>query len=208
MQARYPDQIVILVEGLVGPIESSDAARWMKARVARIREDIDVPALLVYQKLRSSGTLAKPRFFSVFETPSASGLLAALRKPYEHEVLRPLGAAGYTLLDGLPRATEAQPDGGLMVGLTQCTDPTDDADFNAWYDRVHAADVVRSPWFWNTQRYRKIDGDLPDYAALYETTMGGSEALKQYMRWPERVSEMHPRIANLHVWSFDFMASL
>lgn len=210
MQARYPDQIVILVEGLVGPIESSDAERWMKARMERIREavEVEVPAALVYQKLRSSGTLAKPRFFSVFETPNATRLLAELRNPYDHHALRPLGAASYALLDGLPRAARPQPDGGLMVGLTNCTDPADAAEFNGWYDRVHAADVIRSPWFWNTQRYRKLDGDLPDYAALYETTMGGSEALKQYMGWPERVSEMHPRIANLHVWSFDFMASL
>ena len=208
MQARYPAQIVILVEGLVGPIEAPDAERWMRARAQRVREAIEVPVALVYQKLRSSGTLAKPRFLSVFETPNAAGLLTELRKPYDHDVLRPLGAASYTLLDGLPRASGAQPDGGLMVGLTNCTDPADDAGFNAWYDRVHAADVIRSPWFWNAQRYRKLDGDLPDYAALYETTMGGSEALKHYMSWPERVSEMHPRIANLHVWSFDFMASL
>ncbi len=208
MQARYPAEIVILVEGLVGPIEPFDAEGWMRARAERVREVVPVPVALVYQKLRSSGTLAKPRFFSVFETPNAAGLLAALRSPYDHEALRPLGAASYTLLDGLPRAAGAQPDGGLMVGLTNCTDTAADADFNAWYDRVHAADVIRSPWFWNTQRYRKLDGDLPDYAALYETTMGGSAALKQYMRWPERVSEMHPCIANLHVWSFDFMASL
>ena len=208
MQARYPAQIVILVEGLVGPIETSDAERWMKARAERLREAIEVPAVLVYEKLRSSGTLAKPRFFSVFETANSLGLLAELRNPYDHDVLRPLGVAGYRLLDGLPRGARAQSDGGLMVGLTNCTDPADDSNFNAWYDRVHAADVIRSPWFWNAQRYRKIAGDLPDYAALYETSMGGSEALKQYMRWPERVSEMHPRIANLHVWSFEFMASL
>jgi hypothetical protein len=123
-------------------------------------------------------------------------------------VLRPLGIGSFELLQGLPRAAVREPDGGLMVGLTNCTDPADEADFNAWYDRVHAADVVRSPWFWNSQRYKRIDGDLPDYAALYETTLQGSEALKRYMRWPERVSEMHPRIANLHVWSFDYVASL
>jgi hypothetical protein len=23
---------------------------------------------------------------------------------------------------------------------------------------------------------------------------------KSYMTWPERVSEMHPRITNVHVW--------
>lgn len=208
MQARYPEQIVILVEGLVGPIEPSDAERWMKARVDRVRESVELSAALVYQKPRSSGTLAKPRFFTVFETPDASRALGELSKPYDHETLRLLGAGSFRLLDGLPRVSKPEPDAGLMVGLTNCTDPADESDFNAWYDRVHAADVIRSPWFWNTQRYSKIDGDLPGYAALYETTLGGSEALKQYMRWPERVSEMHPRIANLHVWSFDFMASM
>ena len=208
MQGRYPSQIVILVEGLVAPLESTEAERFMRERLDRAREQVAIPAALVYQKLRSSGTLAKPRFFSVFETPDAASALAELSHPYEHLALRPLGIGRFSLLEGLPRATRPEPDGGLMVGLTNCTDPAREDDFNAWYDRVHAADVIRSPWFWNTQRYRRTAGDLPQYAALYETTVPGSEALKHYMSWPDRETEMHPCIANLHVWSFDFMGSL
>ncbi|MGB5810226.1 MAG: hypothetical protein WBG86_06830 [Polyangiales bacterium] len=49
---------------------------------------------------------------------------------------------------------------------------------------------------------------MPAYAALYETTLPGSEAFKAYMKWPDRVTEMHPQIANVHVWAFDFLGAL
>jgi hypothetical protein len=208
MQARYPKNIVLLIEGLVGPLDDDPALHWMRDRAESLREKADVPNVLVYRKKRSSGTLAKPRFLSVFETSDPATAYATLAAPYDHDALRPLAAGSFELLEGLPRVAAAEPDGGLMVGITNCTDPADEHDFNAWYDRVHAADVIKSPYFWNTQRYRKLEGDLPQYAALYETSLGGSEALKKYMTWPERVSEMHPRITNVHVWSFDFLSAL
>ena len=206
MQARYPNNIVLLIEGLVGPLDDDAALHWMRDRVESLRGRADVPSALVYRKARSSGTLAKPRFLSVFETPDPATTYATLAAPYDHDALRPLAAGSFELLEGLPRVAAAEPDGGLMVGITNCTDPADEDDFNDWYDSVHAADVIKSPYFWNTQRYRKLEGDLPRYAALYETSLGGSEALKKYMTWPERVSEMHPRITNVHVWSFDFLS--
>ncbi|MCZ6805802.1 MAG: hypothetical protein O7F08_02520, partial [Deltaproteobacteria bacterium] len=181
MQGRYPNHIVILVEGLVGPLDADQAGDWMRARAQTLRRETDVSAALVYQKLRSSGTMAKPRFLTVFETNDPQTVIEGLSAPYDHEALRPLGIGSFELLPGLPRADAAEPDGGLMVGLTNCTNPDDDADFNDWYNRMHAADVIKSPWFWNAQRYRKRDGDLPQYAALYETSLGGSEALKNYM---------------------------
>lgn len=205
MQGRYPNNIAILVEGLVGPIESEEASAWMRSRAAEVSRKTEISAFLVYQKQRSSGTMAKPRFLSVFEVTDPRRALELLSAPYDHAALRPLGIGSFELLPGLPRVEAAEPDGGLMVGLTNCTNPDQAADFNDWYNRVHAADVIKSPWFWNTQRYRKIEGDLPEYAALYETGLGGSEALKNYMSWPERESKMHPCIANVHVWSFDFM---
>lgn len=207
MQARYPKNIVLLAEGLVGPLDDDAALCWMRDRAESLREKAEVPNVLVYRKKRSSGTLAKPRFLSVFETTDPATTYATLAAPYDHDALRPLAAGSFELLDGLPRVATSEPDGGLMVGITNCTNPADEDDFNAWYDSVHAADVIRSPYFWNAQRYRKLEGDLAQYAALYETTLGGSEALKNYMTWPERVSEMHPRITNVHVWSFDFLSA-
>ena len=208
MQARYPSHLVLLVEGLVAPLDDDAALLWMRERAASLRSQADVPNALVYRKKRSSGTLAKPRFLSVFETTDPGAAYAVLSVPYDHDALRPLAIGSFELLDGLPRAEAAEPDGGLMVGITNCTNPADEDDFNDWYNQVHAADVIKSPYFWNTQRYRKLDGDLADYAALYETSLGGSEALKNYMTWPERISEMHPRITNVHVWSFDFLSAL
>jgi hypothetical protein len=69
MQARYPKNIVLLVEGLVAPLDDDAAIRWMRERAESLRSNADVPHALVYRKQRSSGTLAKPRFLSAFETP-------------------------------------------------------------------------------------------------------------------------------------------
>jgi hypothetical protein len=208
MQARYPKHIVVLVEDLVGPLRDDAALDWMQARAKALRAEVEVGDALAYIKERSSGTMSKPRFLSVFETGDPKAAYAHLAAPYDHDALRPLGIGSFELLPGLPRAARAKADGGLMVGLTNCTNLADEDDFNDWYNRVHAADVIKSPYFWNTQRYRKLEGDLPSYAALYETSLGGSEALKNYMTWPERVSDMHARITNVHVWSFDFFAAL
>lgn len=208
MQARYPREIVLLVEDLVAPLEDSEALQWMRERATAIRAKAELAHALVYKKQRSSGTMAKPRFLTVFEAEYARAAYDQLVAPYDHDALRPLAIGRFELLPGLPRAANAQADGGLMLGLTNCTNPNDELSFNEWYDRVHAADVTKSPYFWNAQRYRRLDGDLPQYAALYETSLGGSEGLKKYMTWPERISEMHPRISNVHVLCFDFLAAL
>lgn len=208
MQARYPKHSVLLLEGLVGPLENAEARTWMERRAKALRAETDVPHALVYMKERSSGTMARPRFLTVFETPDPEAAYGYLAAPYDHDSLRPLAIGSFELLPGLPRLERAEPDAGLMVGLTNCTDPADDEGFNDWYNRVHAADVLKSPFFWNAQRYRKLQGDLPQYAALYETSQSASEAFKSYMRWPERNSEMHPRISNVHVLTFDFFAAL
>jgi hypothetical protein len=207
MQARYPQHIVILVEDLVAAADTDAIVSWMAERAMGLRLAAEVPHALVYASQKSSGTLGRPRFMTVFETADPGVTYETLAKPYAHEALRPLGLGAYEYLPGLPQASRAEPSGGLMVGMTNCTDPSQEESFNAWYDAVHAADVVRSPWFWNTQRYRKVFGDLPQYAALYETSLQGSEAMAQYLRWPERVSDMHPCIANVHVWSFDQTAA-
>jgi hypothetical protein len=40
MQARYPENIDLLVEGLVGPLDDDDALRWMRERVSEMHPRI------------------------------------------------------------------------------------------------------------------------------------------------------------------------
>ena len=84
-----PNHIVLLVEGLVGPVDSDAAIAWMKRRITDMRVDASISNALVYHKERSSGTMAKPRFLSVFETGDPKAALALLSLPYDHESLRP-----------------------------------------------------------------------------------------------------------------------
>ena len=82
MQARYPKHVVVLVEGLVLPIDTDEAVVWMRERVQKCASAALISKALVYQKERSSGTMAKPRFLSVFETENVDGAFGALGLPY------------------------------------------------------------------------------------------------------------------------------
>ncbi|MDB6100827.1 MAG: hypothetical protein JWO52_826 [Gammaproteobacteria bacterium] len=57
--------------------------------------------------------------------------------------------------------------------------PGREEEFNAWYDQVHLADVLRIPGFVAAQRFKlaQAEGSLPGrYLALYEIETGDPEA--------------------------------
>jgi len=58
MQARYPKNIVLLVEGLVAPLDDDAAIRWMRERAESLRSNADVPHACqakVPQRIRDPG---------------------------------------------------------------------------------------------------------------------------------------------------------
>ena len=58
----------------------------------------------------------------------------------------------------------------LLIGLSNCTDPSREEDFNRWYDTVHVPDVLKTPGALRATRFKN---DEPQeghwkYLAIYE----------------------------------------
>ncbi|MEZ4287839.1 MAG: hypothetical protein R3A47_06775 [Polyangiales bacterium] len=206
MRARYPNAIVLLVEDVVEKTSTDEALEWMATRAAQLKSEGLADRINSYENDRGDGTRGRPRFLSVFEAQQPTPLLTSLNRPHDHRSIRRLGSGAYETLSGLPKAEIAGPAAGILVGLTECLDPKRTAEFNEWYDGIHAADVFRSPWYWSAQRFQKQQGDLPSYAALYESIETEPEAFKQFMKWPDKDPSMHALVANIHIWTFNQIA--
>src|SRR5215475_4706407 len=61
---------------------------------------------------------------------------------------------------------------GLLLAITNCTDPSKEAEFNAWYNHMHVPDVTAPGIFRHALRFVNSDPSSPagQYIATYETT--------------------------------------
>jgi hypothetical protein len=83
---------------------------------------------------------------------------------------------------------------GMLITLTE-TDPSDEADFNEWYNREHLDERVWMPGFHRARRYVDPDGSAPvKYIATYETDVAEDlsrpaymELLKDQTDWSKKV---------------------
>jgi len=60
---------------------------------------------------------------------------------------------------------------GLLLALTNCTDPSKEEEFNAWYNHMHIPDVTAPGIFRHALRFVNTDRNSPagQYVATYET---------------------------------------
>lgn len=68
--------------------------------------------------------------------------------------------------------TDAKATRGLLVGATDCGDLDRLAEFHAFYDGVHAREVIDTGLYWRCRRVERIgedDGATPRFFALYDT---------------------------------------
>ena len=61
---------------------------------------------------------------------------------------------------------------GLLLVITNCTDPSKEDEFNYWYNHMHVPDVTAPRIFRHAIRFVNTDPDSPagKYIATYETT--------------------------------------
>ena len=60
---------------------------------------------------------------------------------------------------------------GLLLALTNCTDPSKEEEFNAWYNHMHVPDVTAPGIFRHALRFVNTDRNSPagQYVATYKT---------------------------------------
>jgi len=71
---------------------------------------------------------------------------------------------------------------GVLVVMTDCTEPGREAEFNEWYDKVHVPDVLEVPGIIGVTRYRLAEGvpggdDPSRFLALYELDATASRSV-------------------------------
>ena len=74
-------------------------------------------------------------------------------------------------------------------------DPTEEAEFNRWFDKEHMEERVSTPGFFDARRYESLTG-TPQYLNLYET-----KSIKVFDS-----SVYRERLANQTKWSLKMMA--
>ncbi|MCA9627501.1 MAG: hypothetical protein KC766_07540 [Myxococcales bacterium] len=109
---------------------------------------------------------------------------------------------------------------GLMVGLTDCVDPSALEAFQTWYDQVHAAEALAPGIFSTGHRYRRLGPGVPrrlpaepatphalaapEFLALYESERPGTEAVAELVKPENRPpSALHPSCRIRGFWAFD-----
>jgi hypothetical protein len=91
------------------------------------------------------------------------------------------GRPGHALFPGGPlgRLQEAgeefvaasRPTRGILLVLSNCTDPAREAAFHRWYEDIHVADILETGAFHTAYRYESLapQATQAQYLALYET---------------------------------------
>jgi antibiotic biosynthesis monooxygenase (ABM) superfamily enzyme len=74
-----------------------------------------------------------------------------------------------------------QKKGTALLMVFVDIDPEHDADFNAWYNEEHVADLLKLPGFLNAARYEASKGG-PRYLACYELESAEAKIGERLMR--------------------------
>ncbi|MFO0692747.1 MAG: hypothetical protein U0230_04275 [Polyangiales bacterium] len=207
MEGREPAAIAIVLEDLIVASREAEVVAWMRARAGAAVSPGHASAVVAFVAPWAKGGLSHPRFLTVFEAVDTMAAAAALARLDDHDALGRLGSGVFAPLSGLPRALPGRTTRGLLVGLTDCPDPARLPEFHRWYDEHHAADVLRSGKYFAGRRYHRVAGDLPEFAALYETEGSEPDTFRSYLEWPERDRTMTDACAVRHVFTYERLFS-
>ena len=67
-------------------------------------------------------------------------------------------------------STSVRPTRGILLVLSNCTDPSREEEFNRWYEDVHFPDILNVGQFHTAYRYENVNPvSSAKYLAIYET---------------------------------------
>ena len=108
------------------------------------------------------------------------------------EVIHP-GTSMYRRIGPEFRTTAGRPVRGLLFVITECSNPSQEDDFNQWYNEVHIPDILATGLYHTVYRYEKVryKQGRGRYLAMYETEQDPSEAFREILeehrpRWLEQ----------------------
>lgn len=119
-----------------------------------------------------------------------------------HPALTRRHHARFELLGLVAGSREKGEPNGILIGLTDCSDSARLEEFHRWYDVHHAADVVRSGFYFRGRRFVRESGDVPEFLAVYETETDEPETFGRYVASPERDKTRCEVALVRRVWTF------
>ena len=84
--------------------------------------------------------------------------------------------------------------GSAVLTVLVDIDPEMDADFNAWYNQEHVADLLAKPGFLSAARYEALKGG-PRYLACYELESVEALQTPEYLEFRRNPSEWTKKIS-------------
>lgn len=189
MQGRAPKSIAIAFSNCADPSKEAEMNGWYSG--VHIPDFIG-PGIFVhatrYVNPRATGGAADPKYMAIYETdrddPAAAWAEALCHRAKWsrwstefsiHPALSVTLKAMFKATGNMPPPLSGKKTLGVLVGMVDCSDAAREAEFNRWYDEVHALDVLKTGLYWSALRYVNAapGPGQPKYLALYETEGDG-----------------------------------
>ncbi len=189
MQGRAPKGIAIAFSNCVDPSKEAEMNEWYNGVHIPdiVRSGIFANATR-YVNPQAKGGAADPKYMAIYETerddPAAAWAETLSHRAKWtrwsaessiHPALSLTLVAVYRATGRMPPPLPGKRTLGALVGMVDCSDAAREAEFNRWYDEVHALDVLKTGLYWSALRYVNTAPGLgqPKSLALYETEGDG-----------------------------------
>src|SRR6266852_8360 len=224
MDGRYPHGLLLAITNCTDPSKEEAFNAWDNHTHV---PDVTAPGIFRHalRFVNTDSSAAAGQYVATYET-NWEDVTQAMPAHREASVqLRERGDRGTPYLQvvrsgvfqrlGGEFCAASRPTRGILLVLSNCTDPAREAAFNRWYEDIHVADILETGAFHTAYRYESLDPQATKtkYLALYETEQSDPAKAREAMRkaradWEKRgrLSDTIEVVASLtarRLWPLD-----
>ena len=179
MEGRYPNGLLLAITNCNDASKGDEFARWYN----HIHfPDVTASGIFKHPIRFANTDPDSPRgqYAATYETDYEDAAIALADNREASAKLRPDGGRGSELIEsvfvdvfkrtGGEFSTSVRPTRGILLVLSNCTDPSREEEFNRWYEDVHFPDILNVGQFHTAYRYENVNPESSaKYLAIYET---------------------------------------
>jgi len=180
MEGRYPNGLLLAITNCTDPSKEAEFNAWYNHMHV---PDVTAPGIFRHalRFVNTDPSAPAGKYVATYETTweDVSKAMPAHREASVQ--LRERGDRGTPYIQvvrsgvfkrlGGEFCAARRPTRGILLVLSNCTDPTREAEFHRWYEDIHVADILETGAFHAAYRYESLDPQATQarYLALYET---------------------------------------
>jgi hypothetical protein len=179
MEGRYPNGLLLAITNCNDASKGDEFVRWYN----HIHfPDVTASGIFKHPIRFANTDPDSPRgqYAATYETDYEDAAIALADNREASAKLRPDGGRGSELIEsvfvdvfkrtGGEFSTSVRPTRGILLVLSNCTDPSREEEFNRWYEDVHFPDILNVGQFHTAYRYENVNPESSaKYLAIYET---------------------------------------